>query len=665
MPTASPSRCHMDEMNPMPEQPTSQAEPLRRPEVDPLAQTWATRIESARKHWGKFHKRVKHNRKVVAGINKEADPTSADYIKHRANLIQGTITAVLPSIYARNPEMSCEPVYQAENLKLLCQTVEKVTNRQLEAASLKARAKATVRAALTCSFGVVKVTYQRDLRTDPVIQSRINDTQDNIAHVEQLLAKLDDPEQAQQHESTLAELRENMRALNEQLEVVAAEGLTIDRVLTEHLLIDPSVIEFWDYATAGWMMQTIPMRRGDAEGRYKVKLDQATTYTDKVSGGDGRFASGSADKAGDDDMIAVLEIWDRTSQTIYTMAEGCKFWLRDPYSPQAVGRRWYPYFLLPFQTVDGEFVAPSLVDLTEKLQEEHNQARDRFNKHRDLAIPGWVASGETSEASLKRFAKSTSVEGFGEITIIDTEGKPLSQVIVPRQHPAVDPAIYDTGAVRQDWEMVTGMQDAARSSIVKPKTATEANIMQQSLSGRVSEFRDQVEDFLQEISQYSAEVLLQELTVAQVERIVGPPQEVEVISTPGGDMEQPVRHYDWPELSRDDVFELIQMRIRAGTTGQPDRLEQQESWTKVMPVIDGLLTKIMQAAATGQDPEPFKALLRETVKRFDEKLDVEQFMPKPPPAPAAPAAPASPSIPGLPGALGGAMGGIAPQALPA
>jgi hypothetical protein len=202
--------------------------------------------------------------------------------------------------------------------------------------------------------------------------------------------------------------------------------------------------------------------------------------------------------------------------------------------------------------------------------------------------------------------------------------------------------VYDTSAVRYDWEQVTGLQDAARSSVVKPKTATEASIMQQSLSGRVSEFRDQVEDWLQELSQYAAQVLLQELSTAQVERIMGPHQ-TKVQNVNGIQMEVPEKAYDWPELTRDQVFEMIEMRIRAGTTGAPDKLEQQESWTKVLPLVEGLIGKIMQAQAQGQDVEPLRNLMRETIKRFDERLDVEQFMPKPPAMPALP--------PGMPGAM--------------
>ncbi|OYW78779.1 MAG: hypothetical protein B7Z19_06560, partial [Polynucleobacter sp. 32-46-5] len=341
---------------------------------------------------------------------------------------------------------------------------------------------------------------------------------------------------------------------------------------------------FWDYADADWLCQIIPMKKATAEATYKMKLDKAKSYeasTDQQAMGkkDGRIATG-ATNLDEDKQIAILEIWDKNTQTVYTMAEGCDYWLRDPYSPAKVGSRWFPYFLLPFQVVDGQFVGPSLVDLTERLQEEHNSARDRYNEHRDLCLPGWVASGDVNEKSIKRYQDSK----LGEITIVDTDGRPLNQFIQERNHPKIDPMVYDTSAVRYDWEQVTGLQDAARSTVVKPKTATEASILQQSLSGRVSEFRDQVEDWLQLIAQYSAQILLQEMTRAQVERIMGP-GEPTMIEQGGIQVEATIPSYDWPELSRDDVFEMIEMKIRAGTTGAPDKMEQQEAWGKVRETL--------------------------------------------------------------------------------
>ena len=594
-----------------------------------LQKKWTARIIHARAHWVTFHKRVRHNRNTVAGFNWNADPTGKDFYSLRANLIHGTISAVLPNVYARNPEISTTPTHSGADIKLFCKTLEKVTNRALEHAQLKNRAKSTVRAALTCSFGILKVMYQRDPSKDSYIQGRINDAQENLLAIEGLARDLQESDQRHHHDAKRAELGELIESLQEQSEVQSAEGLVIDRVLTENLLIDPSICEFWDYTDADWMCQVIPMKRSQAEALYKKNLANAKIYQP----GQGepsykrakRLASMQLDAGPvtDDQQIAVLEIWDRTTQRVYTMVEGATEWLREPYSPPRAGERWYPFFLLPYQVVDGQFIGPSLVDLTERLQDEHNEARDRFNQHRDLCIPGWVASADINEKTIKKHSDSR----FGEITIVDTEGKPLNQVIIPRGHPKIDPIVYDTSAVRYDWEQVTGLQDAARSTVVRPKTATEANILQRALSGRVFEFKDQIEDWLQEIAQYSAQVLLQELTKEQVERYVGAPN-TKTTMVDGQAITTKEKTYDWPELTKERIFDMVDLRIRAGTTGSPDGIEEKEGWLKVLPMITSLSIQMQNLQARGMDYEHIRSLLHETLLRYDDRIDSNLFIPK-------------------------------------
>ena len=594
-----------------------------------LQQKWTARITHARAHWAAFHKRVRHNRNTVAGFNWNADPTGKDFYSLRANLIHGTISAVLPNVYARNPEISVAQVHCGADIKLFCKTLEKVTNRALEHAQLKNRAKSTVRAALTCSFGILKVMYQRDPSKDSYIQGRINDAQENLLAIEDLARDLQDDDQ-HHHDAKRAELEELIKSLQEQTEVQSAEGLVIDRVLTENLLIDPSICEFWDYTDADWICQIIPMKRGQAVALYKKNLANAKIYQPGQGEPSHKKAKRLASmqmNAGsgpvtDDQQIAVLEIWDRATQRVYTMVEGATEWLREPYSPPRAGERWYPFFLLPYQVVDGQFVGPSLVDLTERLQDEHNEARDRFNQHRDLCIPGWVASADINEKTIKKHSDSR----FGEITIVDTEGKPLNQVIIPRGHPKIDPIVYDTSAVRYDWEQVTGLQDAARSTVVRPKTATEANILQRALSGRVFEFKDQIEDWLQEIAQYSAQVLLQELTKEQVERYMGPPS-TKTTMVNGELVMTMEKTYDWPELTKDRIFDMVDLRIRAGTTGAPDGMEDKEGWLKVLPMITNLSIQMQNLQARGMDYEHIRNLLHETLLRYDDRIDSNLFIP--------------------------------------
>ena len=472
--------------------------------------------------------------------------------------------------------------------------------------------------------------YQRDPSKDSYIQGRINDAQENLLAIEGLARDLQEDDQHHHHDAKKAELEELIKSLHEQSEVQSAEGLVIDRILTENLLIDPSICEFWDYTDADWICQIIPMKRGQAEALYKKNLANAKIYqpgqgepshkkAKRLASMQMNAGSGSVS---DDQQIAVLEIWDRATQRVYTMVEGATEWLREPYSPPRAGERWYPFFLLPYQVVDGQFIGPSLVDLTERLQDEHNEARDRFNQHRDLCIPGWVASADINEKTIKKHSDSR----FGEITIVDTEGKPLNQVIIPRGHPKIDPIVYDTSAVRYDWEQVTGLQDAARSTVVRPKTATEANILQRALSGRVFEFKDQIEDWLQEIAQYSAQVLLQELTKEQVERYMGPPS-TKTTMVNGELVMTMEKTYDWPELTKDRIFDMVDLRIRAGTTGAPDGIEDKESWLKVLPMITNLSIQMQNLQARGMDYEHIRNLLHETLLRYDDRIDSNLFIP--------------------------------------
>lgn len=638
---------------------------LKKPESDELAKSWAKAIGRARKHWEKVNKRIVHNRKKVAGFNWARDPDTQEFVDPRANLIFSTAQATLPNIYARNPDVSVTGAWRNGDVRLFCETLETVLSKQMRRAKLKSRMKMSVLSALTEYFGVVKVTYQRDIRTDPIIRDRMNDAQDNLVQLEGLIQQLEDPHNRSEAELKRRELEDTIRGLESKTEIIAAEGLVIDRVLFDNMIIDPDVVEFDDYENANWLAQAIPMQRGAAEALYKVDLKSAKAFKgargtmgdDKpeavqpagIFGGVGQAAPGS-----DEETICILEIWDKRTQLVHTMADGCEFFCRESYAVEAVGQRWYPYFILPYAVLPGQFVAPCLVDLTEKLQNEHNETRDKFAAHREINKPGWIGDRESiDQRNVTRFKDSV----LGEITLVDAGGRALNQVIMAKQSIPVNPADYDTAPIRFDWEQVTGLQDAARSTIVQPKTATEASIMQQSLSGRTAEFRDKLEDLLLEMDEYAAQILLQELTPAQVERYTGPNDAEETIDPMTGEPMPVLKPaYDWPQLNRDQIFDMVEINIIPGTTGAPDKAQSQEIWTRAFPVVQQLITQIMQCAAQGIDYSPLEALLRETLKRFDDRIDVDQFLPKPS-APAAPAAPPQAS-PGMLGAV--APGGQQP-----
>lgn len=629
-------------------------------ETDPLVTTWRNRITAAEKHWGKLHERMRYNRKLVRGIddNKEAkDPT---YNKHRANLIQSTLTVVLSKVYAKNPEMSAQPRNKAMDLRLFADTVSEVTQANLEEAKLKKKAKAAVRAAMTCSFGIVKVQWQREMREDPIIKDRIQDSQDNILRIESLIAQLEDDAQRGAEEANKRQLEEVMAGLQAQLEVVAAEGLVIDRVPSDRLLVDTAVEDIWEYESSGWMVEKNPMRKSYAQGLFKdFDLTSATIYkvgeVGRIDGPDRRlYSPGQAAGGEDDPIIMVYEVWSRQDNRIYTLVDGCtKQFAREPYTPTNTGERWWPYFILPFQSVDGEFSSQSLVDVLERLQEEHNETRDKFAEVRRKIRPHFIINGDVKDKDINVRVHPE----LGEIIVVNTNGGAMKDNMQQGVQLSIDPAVFDTAPIRNDWETVSGLQDAARSVVVQPKTATEANISDQSLAARVAEFRDQVEDWLTEIAQFASEVSLLAMTPAMVETVMGRNP------TPTPEEPNPRPVYSWPAERRPEtVFNLVMMKIRAGSTAAPNKLQAQENWSRAMPLIRGLAMIIRQLEAAGGDATPERELVKETAARFDESIDVERFLP---PKPVRPAMPALPQLPGAMPAPGMPAAGGMPMSEPA
>lgn len=604
-------------------------------EPDKLAQQWQKRVDKAKKHWAWFYKRCKYNRELVANFNRKKDPDDENFFKVRINLIEASIRSMMPNLYARNPEITIKPrrAQDDNNSQMVkfCDTLQEVLNTYLEKAELKSRGKAVVRSALTCSYGVLKVVYQRDLSTDPIIQSRIQDAQDNLQRIDGLASRLDkdDEEGHQEAEVVKQELIETIRGYQLDSEPQQIDGLIIDRIPTDQLIIDPAVQDFDDYEKADWMCQCVPMSRDFVEETYKIRIGGAKTYT--ASGADAMDRSyaetgvpvANARNPNPDDQVMVWEIWDRRSQRVYTMCDGCAYFLRAPDSPSKVGGRWYPFFLLPFDQVVDEFVAPSLVDLMEGLQVEHNKTRETQMIHKAFCKPGYISSADVDEKSIERF----SAAELGEITILkNADGQDLRSLIQPKTYPPIDQALYDTSAIRQDIEQVTGMQDAMRSSVVQPKTATEAQIMQQGLSGRVAAFRDEVEDFLQRVAQYSAQVLLQELTENDVAQVMGrSPAQVDPLTGMLIPVEQP---YVWPRLSATALSKLVYAKIEAGSTGAPNKMQEQENWGKVLPTVLQLLQLLYQLKPQGVDTAPIEFLMAETCRRFDDRIDPKQLIPQ-------------------------------------
>jgi hypothetical protein len=189
---------------------------------------------------------------------------------------------------------------------------------------------------------------------------------------------------------------------------------------------------------------------------------------------------------------------------------------------------------------------------------------------------------------------------------------PIQQDVMQLEGLKIDPQAYDVTLIRNDMDLMVGLSDASRSNLIKPKTATEAELMQEALQNRVAERRDTHEDLMSEMASSALEIALQDLTKDEVKQLAGEDAE-------------------WPEAPQtvENVFRQVVVRVRAGSTGKPNQAKEREQWGQLLPQIAEAVKQVNELRMAGnfEMADAVVQLLRETIRRFDEHLDLDAIIP--------------------------------------
>ncbi|MGH3632691.1 MAG: hypothetical protein ACRDTS_01040 [Mycobacterium sp.] len=593
---------------------------------------WAKRIKTALDNAEDQHKKFTRWQNYVSG------KAIANY-PVKTNLIASTIATLLPHIYARDPEVNIRPAEAVDPAKYqvfkkLARTSEIVVQHEFLDGHLKPQAKRLVRSKITTGLGWLKLGVQTASGPDPIVEHEIEDKRQQLQHIEALLEEAGDDGAAtmvslQTQEAAKAALVDNINALNANLEVTIATGITYDVVKSKDLLVLGDLAELVDYRWAPAVAQRIWYTKEKAKEEFSLSDDQlgkATTFSKRfVEDKD----TENREPANEDEKsyVCAWEIWSKEDQTIYTMLDGVEQWVRAPYTPDPVGRRFYPYFLYATNWVDGEYWPESDVEDWISLQEEYCDVRSKFRIHRKRAMPariGDAAAFDDGDAKVKQLSDPEN----NEFVLVENPqpNKPISDIVGVLEYPPIDEKLYDTSPIRQDLMLQSGIQDADRGAVFTPKTATEAQIQESGNVNRLSGQTDELEDMLQEVARYTLEIALQIFDEAAVQRIAGPDAV-------------------WPKLSRDEIYSLLDVDIKAGSTGRPNKLADQQAWAVLLPIVQqmslqiaqyraqalqALATNPMQAQMMEAIADSLEALLRETFRRADERLDPDEFVPQMP-----------------------------------
>lgn len=565
------------------------------------------RIKDAIADSEKVRDRIKKNRLYVSG--KQHEDESGESLV-RANFTYAQIKQDEKRVYARNPEVSItvreqvdfDPV-ELPLLKKFTRTAEILINQQIADMGMKGVAKKMVRQTKTVFVGWCKVVYQSDLHKDPYIKSRINDAQDNMAEVDALIKDiLKDTTSPDDKEVKELELDQQLTSMEAQGEVAIEKGWTVDKVKVEDLLLPFHLIsDFDDYVSSPWIAERIRMPKAQAKALFGF-VPKVSSMESKETG------KTSAETKDERDLLTIFELWNKATQQVYTFAEGGDRYLRQPYHPSVTGKRFYPYFGLSLDPLDDDFWGTCSVELLRELQDEMNETRTKYAELRDKIVPfNLVRKGVFTETEMQRMSNPGVNEN---VEVAGTPGVPLNVDFAPGPNAVVDPRLNDTSHINQDWERLMQTGDAMAGFVAKAKTATEANQIREGIAERSSGDMDAIEDLIAEIAQYMLEIDLQQMSKEEVVRVCGTTAV-------------------WPQMDLESIFNQVNIQIRGGSSGKPNKGAEQENAARFGEQQQKLISKIAELRASGHNDlaEALIKINREILRRFDEKLDPEEFLP--------------------------------------
>lgn len=541
--------------------------------------------------------------------------------------------------------------------KAFGETVEIVVSRLWADAGLKRRGRRWVRSALTVGVGILKASWQERTAPSPETVQAINDLQDNIKRAAAQRAALEEQDPGiferikqgflhaigQDVEAKLAEYDRQLKALQGQAEQVVARGFVVDVVQGEDFQVAPGYT-IADHCDAPWNAHRIPMLALDAQADFGLTTEQlakATRYTarkpecgkdeaailDTVRPEDAdAYKVGGLEQA-DGDWVMAWEIWDRDSNSVLTMIEGIKGWVKPAWQPTAT-TRFYPFFLVTTSEVDGQRHPQSLVTRSAKLIDEYNRIGSAEAEHRRRIVPKTAFNaGAFAEGEANKLASAV----VGEMVALHLTNPTasLNDIMRAVEYPQMDAALYDRNRIVGELERLWGIQEALSGAIDTPKTATEAEIQQSGFQARSSGRRDLLEAALQELALFTAQVAHAHLSAEDVAAIAGP-------------------NAMWPAYSGPDSLNaLLNVEIRAGSSGKPNTSAERQAMSAGLPLYQAAIDKIgMLRGSTPQEmADCHETLVRIFADRVGDRIDMDSLIPKPGPMPVMGAVPGAPGAP--------------------
>jgi len=617
---------------------------------------WTQRILDAERHWDNDFKRMRRDMDFMAGFQ-WAGQKEMDEDRYVANMTLRTVNQKVSALYARDPKAisrrrkrldyqiwdgKIESLQQAiigaqqgdiASMALVMDytegrrqkdLVDKV-GRTLEILyqymcdicepGFKRQMKSLVRRVACVGVGYVRLNFERNNENAIGATDTSTSIVDLVRRAKTIMLDLAEAEitiespQVQELKQLLLAIQACEQSGDTQ---DITEKLVFDFPCPTSIIVDPRCRSLDGFIGANWIAEKRLLPLNEVNEFFETNIQTGGTLVMYRDDGEQRSAELAAPTDLPEKQLACLwEVFDHRTKSTFFLVNGYKEYVQKPQSVYPYIKGFWLHKALTFNDVETESSAkstifpPSDVQLVRSAQKEWNRTRNALRNHRSQNAPKYVTgAGWLTEADKEKLANAKPGE------VIELQGVPpgsdVGKLLAPFIHAPIDPTMYDSTPLQQDMLFVIGNQEATQPASNKA-TATAASINEQSRQQTVSSNVDDLDDFLSSLAESSGQILLREASETTVRRVVGP-----------GAL--------WPPPGQNEDFaNELYLDVVAASSGRPNRAVEIANFTQIAPIM-------LQA---GTNPQ---FIIRESLKRLDDRLDPEEAFASGP-APNAPMGP--------------------------
>jgi len=436
---------------------------------------------------------------------------------------------------------------------------------------LKPLMKSAVRRAKTCAVSYLMLGFQREyaeLTPDDTVL--LADSRDKLGELQRRMMDMQDGE-LEGKEAEKFELQNLIEDLSDKQNIIMREGPKFMFPKATEIIVDPRCTDLMGFVGAGWIAREFHKSTDEVKKIYQKDVtkgyapyrdngsDAMADYHRKTSTDDGE----GNDKDG---MVCIWEVYNKELGQTYTICDGYKGFLVEPKEPDYWMEGFWPVFALTFNEVESEEELYPLSDVHQlkHVQAEYNRAREYRRLHREANKPKYAAMKGRLSQNDKELLASAPAHAVIEFDSLGN-GEKIGDLVQQFDSKGIDPALYETNSEMEDTLRIVGSGEANIGG-ASGATATEASIGEGSRMTSLASNVDDLDEFLSDVFGALGQLCLMELSPETVQEIAG------IGSV-------------WPELDRETIAKQLQLKVRAGSSGRPNKAAELANMERGMPYL--------------------------------------------------------------------------------